>query len=256
MTIQEIQTACARTTEALDRGALKTAFDTLQGLIAGSQTYTYQNKLDELQETYQYMLRYYIEGSGDPMQEQIYAGIRTQTYELTDRLRHELLADISPATYYAVRRTLMLQPVETGTLFKQTPLYAEAGETEAYEASVNRLFGHLWTTAFLSQEIVVAVREALADAHYPSAAGSQIVSALWLGLQETFDKEKLLLLFDAASSTSDETIRIRALIAICLTLYTYRHTSSSPSSRTAGIRSSTTAGRTDPPTDSLWPAAQ
>ena len=49
MTIQEIQTACARTTEALDRGALKTAFDTLQGLIAGSQTYTYQNKLDELQ---------------------------------------------------------------------------------------------------------------------------------------------------------------------------------------------------------------
>ena len=222
MTIQEIQTACARTTEALDRGALKTAFDTLQGLIAGSQTYTYQNKLDELQETYQYMLRYYIEGSGDPMQEQIYAGIRTQTYELTDRLRHELLADISPATYYAVRRTLMLQPVETGTLLKQTPLYAEAGETESYEASVNRLFGHLWTTTFLSQEIVVAVREALADAHYPSAAGSQIVSALWLGLQETFDKEKLLLLFDAASSTSDETIRIRALIAICLTLYTYR----------------------------------
>ena len=40
MTIQEIQTACTRTTEALDRGALKTAFDTLQGLIAGSQTYT------------------------------------------------------------------------------------------------------------------------------------------------------------------------------------------------------------------------
>lgn len=222
MTIQEIQNACARTTEALDRGALKTAFDTLQGLIAGSQSYTYQNKLDELQETYRYMLRYYTEGSGDPMQEQIYAGIRTQTYELTDRLRHELLADISPATYYAVRRTLMLQPVETGTLLKQTPLYAEAGETEAYEASVNRLFGHLWTTAFLSQEIVVAVREALADAHYPSAARSQIVSALWLGLQETFDKEKLLLLFDAASSTSDETIRIRALIAICLTLYTYR----------------------------------
>ncbi|WP_161794977.1 hypothetical protein [Tannerella forsythia] len=58
MTIQEIRTACARTAEALDRGALKTAFDTLQGLIAGSQAYTYQNKLDKLQETYQYMLRY------------------------------------------------------------------------------------------------------------------------------------------------------------------------------------------------------
>lgn len=222
MTIQEIQTACTRTTEALDRGALKTAFDTLQGLIAGSQTYTYQNRLDKLQETYQYMLRYYIEGSGDPMQEQIYAGIRTQTYELTDRLRHELLADISPASCYAARRTLMLQSVEIDTLLKQTRLYAEAEETEPYEASVNRLFGYLWTTTFLSQETVVAVREALADPHYPSAARSQIVSALLLGLQQTFDKEKLLLLFDAASPVSDETIRIRALIAIILTLYTYR----------------------------------
>ena len=222
MTIQEIQTACTRTTEALDRGALKTAFDTLQGLIAGSQTYTYQNKLDKLQETYQYMLRYYIEGSGDPMQEQIYAGIRTQTYELTDRLRHELLADISPASCYAVRRTLMLQSVEIDTLLKQTRLYAEAGETESYEASVNRLFGDLWTTTFLPQETVVTVREALTDPHYPSAARSQIVSALLLGLQQTFDKEKLLLLFDAASPVSDETIRIRALIAIILTLYTYR----------------------------------
>ena len=222
MTIQEIQTACVRTTEALDRGALKTAFDTLQGLIAGSQTYTYQNKLDKLQETYQYMLRYYIEGSGDPMQEQIYAGIRTQTYELTDRLRHELLADISPETCYAARRTLTFDPVETGTLLKQIPLYAEVEETEPYEASVNRLFGYLWTTTFLSQETVVAVREALADPHYPSAARSQIVSALLLGLQQTFDKEKLLLLFDAASPVSDETIRIRALIAIILTLYTYR----------------------------------
>ncbi len=222
MTIQEIQSACARTTEALDQGALKIAFDTLQGLIAGSQTYTYQNKLDELQETYQYMLRYYIEGSGDPMQEQIYASIRTQIYELTDRLRHELLADISPEVYYAARRTLMLQPVEIGTLLKQTHLYAEAGETKAYEMSVNRLFGHLWTTTFLSQETVVAVREVLADAHFPSAASSQVVSALLLGLQKTFDKEKLLLLFDAAIHTFDETIRIRALIAICLTLYTYR----------------------------------
>ena len=84
------------------------------------------------------------------------------------------------------------------------------------------MFGYLWTTTFLSQETVVAVREALADPHYPSAARSQIVSALLLGLQQTFDKEKLLLLFDAASPVSDETIRIRALIAIILTLYTYR----------------------------------
>ena len=42
-----------------------------------------------------------------------------------------------------------------------------------------------------------------------------------LGLQAAFDKEKLLLLFDAANLQEDE-IRYRALIGILLTLYTYR----------------------------------
>lgn len=42
-----------------------------------------------------------------------------------------------------------------------------------------------------------------------------------LGLQAAFDKEKLLLLFEAANIQEDE-IRYRALIGIFLTLYTYR----------------------------------
>ena len=42
-----------------------------------------------------------------------------------------------------------------------------------------------------------------------------------LGLQEAFDKEKMLLLFDAANHP-DEEIKARALISLLISLYTYR----------------------------------
>lgn len=221
MTIEEIESACSRITESLNRGSLKTAFDALQSFISGSHESAYQDKLDKLQQTYRYMLRYYVEGSRDPMREQIYAGIKRQTYELADHLKHKLLSDISPLTYYVAKRTLTDESGKLSMMVKQVEESYEINDTTHYEDIVNKLFNRLWTTAFLPKASSDIIRESLKNERTPSAAKSQIISALLLGLQSSFDNEKMHLLFDAAS-INDEQIRIRALIAICLTLYTYR----------------------------------
>ena len=62
MTLQEINKAYNRIVGSLDSKELKNAFDSLQALIAGSREYSFQDKLNELQDTYKYMLRYRIEG--------------------------------------------------------------------------------------------------------------------------------------------------------------------------------------------------
>jgi tetratricopeptide (TPR) repeat protein len=221
MTQKEIHNACARITDSLNRGALKTAFDRLRGLIAGTQSYSFQNKLDEMEETYRYMLRYHAEGTKDPMREQIYGHIRAEAYELADRIRHRTLAAESPHTCYACLRTLSLHPVETADLVKQLHAQWQIENRSQYELSVSRLFGKLWTTAFLPETDAGVIRHALRKKDFPAQAKCQIVSAFLLGLQVSFDQEKLYLLFDAADSTDSE-VRIRALVAICLTLYTYR----------------------------------
>ena len=84
MTLQEINKAYNRIVGSLDSKELKNAFDSLQALIAGSREYSFQDKLNELQDTYKYMLRYRIEGAKDPMQEQIYNNLQASTYELAD----------------------------------------------------------------------------------------------------------------------------------------------------------------------------
>ncbi len=56
MTIQEINKAYNRIIGSLDEKELKNAFDFLQGLIAGIREYSFQDRLNELQDTYKYML--------------------------------------------------------------------------------------------------------------------------------------------------------------------------------------------------------
>ena len=52
MTIQEINKAYNRIIGSLDEKELKNAFDFLQGLIAGIREYSFQDRLNELQDTY------------------------------------------------------------------------------------------------------------------------------------------------------------------------------------------------------------
>ena len=59
MTLQEINKAYNRIIGSLDSKELKNAFDSIQSLISGSREISFQDKLNELQDTYKYMLRYH-----------------------------------------------------------------------------------------------------------------------------------------------------------------------------------------------------
>jgi hypothetical protein len=221
MTSKEIQTSYASIHDSLNQGALKNAFDMLQGLISGTQSYSFQQKLNELQETYQYMLRYFVEGTNDPMQSQIYANLISSAYELADRIKHSSLQTASPLIYYATARNMSIQPADPDTYIQKIQTSYDIEDYKQYESTVELLFNKIWITAFLSEKDVSQLRYGLKSQSFPVAAKCQIISALLFGLQISFDKEKLYLLFDAAHSDGGE-VRIHAIIAICLTIYTYR----------------------------------
>lgn len=230
MTIQEINKAYDRIVGSLDSKELKNAFDFLQGLIAGIRDYSYQDRLDELQDTYKYMLRYRMEGAKDPMQEQIYKNLLASSYELADAVRHKALGVDSPLAYYSRRRVLarelssyeQLHHVLRSALSPITAPHAGVVADRAQgESTLTLLFYKIWTSNPLTAAEVAALREILRDRELPHTVGCQVVSALLLGSQAAFDKEKLLLLFDAAHLADDE-IRYRALICVLLILYIYR----------------------------------
>lgn len=222
MILQEINKAYDRIIGSLDCKELKNAFDSIQSLISGSREMQFQDKLNELQETYKYMLRYRIEGAKDPMQEQIYNKIQTSSYELADRIKHKALETESPLSYYSRRRSLRAQPnVTFEKLHLQLSKHHATGNRREYDATQIHLFNMVWVSDPFTGDETQVLKNILFDTELPFTTGCQIVSALMLGLQAAFDLEKLMLLFDAANHENDE-IKVRALISILLTLYTYR----------------------------------
>lgn len=220
---QEIDKTYNRIIGALERKALKNAFDLIQTFIAGNQVYAFQEQLDKLQETYKFMLLYRMKGMKDPMQEQIYNQLQTSAYELADIIRQEILTPISSRTYYTHRRVLALhQSISFNECHQQICRFHENGEHREEQDFETRLFNRIWTSGFLNREEVDSLRNLITDTRIPSIAVCQVISALLLGLLEFFDKEKLLLLFDVASHPDSDEIRIRAFIAILVTLYVYR----------------------------------
>ncbi|MDR1746293.1 MAG: tetratricopeptide repeat protein [Tannerella sp.] len=222
MTIKEINNSYQHIIELLDEGILNTAFDMLHSLIAGTQRIGFLNTLTQLQETYRYMLRYYAEGTDDPLREQIYINLRADAYKLADEIKHQALLTDAPTIYYINVRTTIKHPIDMQFLINSMIEDYEIENMPNYEFSLDWLFHKIWTTVFLSEEDVNAIRATFNDTTCCSPVKCQFVSALLLGLQASFDKKKMYLLFDAASLTDDDETRIRAFIAILLTLYTYR----------------------------------
>lgn len=223
MTIQEINKTYNRIIGSLDSKELKEAFVSLHSMISGLQAFEFHEKQLELQDTYTYMLKYRLEGFKDPMHEQIYKSLLASAYELADKVKHQGLKDISPLAFYSKRRTSQKIPQKNFSELHaelSVPLLAKEDKIQ-YETALSALFQQIWISDLLTTDKAQGIREILLDDSLPFVVGCQIVSALWLGLQVAFDKEKLVLLFDALALHEQE-IRIRALVCILLTLYIYR----------------------------------
>ncbi|MDR1200232.1 MAG: hypothetical protein LBL58_01195 [Tannerellaceae bacterium] len=223
MTLQEINQAYNRIIGSLDNKELKNAFDSLQSLISGSREYTFQDKLNELQETYKYMLRYRMDGVKDPMQEQIYHNLHASLYELANQLKHKLLTLVSPLVFYNFRRSMQMLPkVSYSELHHLLTTHYDIENEVEYETTLSSLFNKIWVSDPLTTEESTAIKKIIGDSLLPFSTGCQIVSALLLALQISFDKEKVLLLFDAAGLSAEGEVRVRAFIVLLLTLYVYK----------------------------------
>ena len=232
MTTKEIQSISARIIQSLDQRELKTAFDLLFLLTADSHIYLFRDEIDEQQETYKRLLYYYAAGSKDSMQEKIYTELLASVYELTSKITQKMLAVNSPKLYYAIQRTADMRTENIVQLTHLARSSYDIQNVSLSEAVTVKLFKAIWTSVSLSDEDVNGLLDSLLNRKTALDAtdspddmtilNCQIVAALTLGLQEFFDRRKMILLIHAAES-DDENVKLRAYTGILLTLYRYKN---------------------------------
>ncbi|MDR1724290.1 MAG: hypothetical protein LBR84_10195 [Tannerella sp.] len=213
--------------EFIDRKELKAAFYALQQLVSERGASMFQDELNSLRETYGQLLYYYTKGTKDPMRDKIYNELLASAYELADRAKQKLLIDISSAAYYSEQRTLRHQSLSIANLIRKINEGNETDNLAQVEVFMPQLFKAIWATDYLKDNDETALRQSLndnvAEEHDDiTALNCQIVASLLLGLQEVFDKRKMILLIDTTFS-KDEEVRIRAYISLMIILYLYRN---------------------------------
>lgn len=218
---------------------LKPAFDGLEEFITANGLVIHLEEWRTLEQTYQFMLKYTVEGIQDPERQKIYRQLIVSVYELLDKVYEAAQMKVSSDLIFGMKRTFKLeakinfetQLAELEDFYLKQELISLVDETEIKSSSetVNaaghqkqmvKAFYGIWFQDTLSTAQIDFLHGFISSELVQDAYKSFMISALTLSLQRYFDADKFSILFDFYDFENDE-LRQRALIGILINLYKY-----------------------------------
>lgn len=245
----------------LSEKRLAEAFAELRQTAQTLQNWQLNNRLDELEESYKYMIRYVADGCNDPQREEIHNGITAKLMELADITEQELTVQNSPKLYYETLRMERKCPRSLEALLEayreradKVSLFYELpadNRDESQEGSLllekenaaNAVFKHLWVTFPVTADDAETLDQLFADASATAEIKELAMAAAMLSLLEHYSEHLLLSLLDlyAANAFNDASLSMKALCCALIAMHCHRETikhSSAISLRIANIADS------------------
>lgn len=243
----------------LSEKRLAEAFAELRQTAQTLQNWQLNNRLDELEESYKYMIRYVADGCNDPQREEIHNGITAKLMELADITEQELTVQNSPKLYYETLRMERKYPrslealleayresADKTALFYELPADKRDSDQERTllmekEKAANAVFKHIWVTFPVTADEAGTLDKLFADA--TAEIKELAMAATMLSLLEHYSEHLLLSLLDlyAANAFNDASLSMKALCCALIAMHCHRETiqhSSAISLRIANIADS------------------
>lgn len=219
----------------LKQKRLKEAQSQLQAFLWNANNWELQNRLEQAQTSYQYMLQYMKQGTEDPERHKLYTRLLAETWEIADQTRLILLENVSSRYYIWLRKGCKYPvPVQSpGEILKELEAYTddmavsllnpsdmktinkviERHETAQQDIALSTWGNSAWTTTeaaeaqlYLKSELISSIDLCL------------FTSMVTLSLIECFDARKLSWLMDAYTH-ADTQVNQRALVGIAIILH-------------------------------------
>lgn len=245
----------------LSEKRLAEAFAELRQTAQTLQNWQLNNRLDELEESYKYMIRYVADGCNDPQREEIHNGITAKLMELADITEQELTVQNSPKLYYETLRMERKYPrslealleayrecADKTALFYELPADKRDSDQERTllmkkEKAANAVFKHIWVTFPVTANEAGTLDKLFADADATAEIKELAMAATMLSLLEHYSEHLLLSLLDlyAANAFNDASLSMKALCCALIAMHRHRDTikhSSAISLRIANIADS------------------
>ena len=198
----------------------------------------YNDRLNDLQQNYHYLLQYYITGIDDPERKSVYNKLIARFFVLNSELREELLYRNSTNYEYAQKRFFPYTKHYNSNsdlldafryFHKQSVILANletTRETELrrlrsnYELLLPDLFRLFWLATTYKAEDKFLFNQLLDKKYKGNLEKSIMISALTLNLWRMFDESKIMMLLDACQS-DNQIVKQRAMVGLAFIMARY-----------------------------------
>lgn len=240
MTNSQIEHTRQELYKYLSERRLKESFGLLNQWKDMLQNWDFTRRLEEMESSYQYMIKYMLDGFHDPERTSIYNKLILSAYALTDKMAGALLEKESNSVFFTRKRHYeslrdrslssvfekvdnLISNVSLNKLLNEQEFMSVNGnEIESqFEHEVSELFLRIWTNTDATEEDYQLLKEAFSPMHFPVNLTALLVSALFLNLLQRYDERKFSLLLEV-SGNQDHEIAQRAVVAAVLLMYIYR----------------------------------
>lgn len=232
MTHKEIQGLVLTIDKFIESNRLKDAFDRIKIMISQLNNWQHTEKLSELENNYQYMIHYLIEGNKDPEQQKIYNQLLRDTYKLAHDSAEGLYIKNSTSFFFEklrlanVRQHISLQEYHE-IIRKQMDniMLINLNDDEEvknlrsnqyqreHERIQEGLFYAVFTSPRATDDDIELYANLMTDEVVPVIDKCLIVSALTYNILQRFDRRKIGLLLDLCKSENIE-ISTRAIAGL------------------------------------------
>ncbi|OQX79553.1 MAG: hypothetical protein B6D61_03330 [Bacteroidetes bacterium 4484_249] len=218
---------------------LKDALEILKDLVIKSRKGDYISQYESMDETYENLLKYTIEGIEDPAREKIYNRLLVSVLELADVALQYAYMNESDQYIYRLKKKIefeskqikdqVIDNIESLAFDEElseilkTSIDANSNEKDEYlkhQDILIRIFNLIWLTDKFKDTDIKMVRSIWQAKNFPWYERSIIISALTVSVIRCFDVNKIDLLIDYSLDKNDQ-IKQRAMVGVFLSLYIY-----------------------------------
>lgn len=240
MEIRKILEKHHQVSKLVNKRHIRAALEILKDFLKYTPAEEFRRRLENMESTYEHMLKYTIEGVNDPERDKVYSRLLTSILGLSDDLREQILAEYSGWQTYWLKSQIDKEQKLSGVAvvekledlsfsYELDQLLKESLNTDSDSSQdrdsqrkrlVNKIFLHLWLTDKLGDaghSLLETIRE---SDRFEWHEKSLFVSALSLSLLRYWEADKLIQLIQSYLNEEDQ-VRYRALTGLILAIYFY-----------------------------------
>ncbi len=218
---------------------LKDALNLLGELVLASGKGDFISRFEELDTTYETLLKYAVDGAPDPERDKIYRNLQVSILELSDVARQYALMKDSNQHLYNLKRQIenragvvkeeainsvdsLAFDDELASVLTESYVSAKDNKSEylRHQETLSKIFNLILLTDKFKDADIKLVKSLWVSRNFPWYEQAIIISALTISSIRSFDVKKIELLMEF-SMDSNEQIRQRALVGLFFSLYIY-----------------------------------